>query len=152
VTGRASRLALGLATLLAVASIATGCQQALVCDVSLFAVRTGQIAPGDALPPDSKLILDAGDFDPTQATIGRTDQGTEVELDVQPGAAERLRTFTAENTGSFMAITLNGSVVSVALIQGEITGGGLALTLPPTAQEEIDAFSTCIPRRALPEP
>jgi hypothetical protein len=149
---RARRVALSLVALLAVASIATGCQQTLTCDVSVFGLGTDPIGPGDVIPADAELILNAGDFDPGQATIGPIDLGTEVQLHLDPGAAQRFREFTAANLGGFIAVTLNGSVVSVPMIQSEIPDGALSITMPPTSTEEIDAFARCIQRRALPEP
>jgi preprotein translocase subunit SecD len=140
-----------LVSLLAVASLGGGCHQALACDVSVFAVGTVQLAPGETLPSDAELLVNAGDFDASLATIGPTDSGTEVRLQLQPGAAERFRQFTAANIGESIAITLNGDVVSTPLIQSEIPDGALSITLPPDQQVASDAFARCITRRALPE-
>ena len=143
--------ALALAALMALASLGAGCHQALACDVSVFAVGTAQLAPGDALPADAELILNAGDFDPSLATIGPTDAGTEVRLQLQPAATDRFRQFTAANVGESIAITLNGDVVSTPQIQSEIPDGALSVTLPPDQQVASDAFARCITRRALPQ-
>jgi hypothetical protein len=140
-----------LAALMAVASIGAGCHQALACDVSVFSVGTALLAPGDALPPDAELLLDPGDFDPSLASIGPTDSGTEVRLQLQPAASERFRQFTAANVGQSIAVSLNGDVVSTPLIQSEIPDGALTLTLPPDQRVASDAFARCITRRALPE-
>jgi preprotein translocase subunit SecD len=139
-----------LAALMAVASIGAGCHQALACDVSVFSVGTAQLAPGEALPSDAELLLNAGDFDTSLATIGPTDSGIEVRLHLQPSATERFREFTAANIGESIAISLNGDVVSTPQIQAEIPDGALSLTLPPDQQVASDAFARCITRRALP--
>ena len=140
-----------MAALLSIGSILTGCQRALVCDISVFAIETTDIAPGGALPPDAELILNTGDFDASQATIGPTDQGVEVRLQLQPQAVQRFRDYTAANLGGSMAVTLNGSVVSVPMIQSEISDGAISLSLA-AGDAESDAFASCIQRRALPEP
>jgi preprotein translocase subunit SecD len=136
---------------MAVASIGAGCHQALACDVSVFSVGTAQLAPGDTLPSDAELLLNASDFDPSLATIGPTDSGTEVRLQLQPAATERFRQFTKANVGESIAISLNGDVVSTPQIQGEIPDGAMSLTLPPDRQVASDAFARCITRRTLPE-
>jgi preprotein translocase subunit SecD len=147
-----SRVGIGLAAVVVMAAVGAGCQQTLVCDVSVLSVRTGQIAPGDALPPGSELIVTAGDFDSRQATIAPVASGAEVQLHLVPGVVQRFREYTSANVGGFMAITLNGSLVAVPQIQGEIPDGAISITLPDTEQEAIDAFATCIRGRALPEP
>jgi hypothetical protein len=151
-TRSGTHLAVDLTALVVVLSMTAGCQQALVCDVSIFSLGETPIVAGDALPADAQLLVNAGEFDVTQATIGPTELGTQVNLQLKPEAAERFRQFTGANPGMYLAVTLNGAVVSTPVIQGEISGGGLSIDLPPTAKEEIDAFSKCIGRRALPEP
>ena len=117
--------ALLLAALLAVASIGAGCHQALACDVSVFSVGTALLAPGDALPADAELLLNAGDFDTSLATIGPSELGTEVQLQLQPAATERFRQFTAAHVGESIAISLNGDVVATPMIQSEIPDGAM---------------------------
>jgi hypothetical protein len=151
-TRTGAHLVVGLAALIAILSTTVGCQQTLVCDVSIFSLGETQLEAGDALPPDAQLLANAGEFDVTQATIGPTDLGTQVNLQLKPEAAERFQQFTVANPGTTLAVTLNGTVVSTPIIQGEIAGGALSITLPPTSKQEIDAFSRCIGRRALPEP
>ncbi len=146
-----SRDALAMAALLAASTIATGCQQALACDVTVFSVGSALLAPGDALPPNAELILKPDDFDTSQATLVPTDLGTEVQLQLQPAAADRFRQFTAANLGESIAISLNGSVVTAPMIQGEIPDGALSLTLEPGSPAK-DAFARCIDSRALPQP
>ena len=150
-TPAAARVGLALAAILSIGSVLTGCQRALVCDISVFAVTTTDIAPSGALPPDAEMILDSGDFDASQATIGPTDQGVEVRLQLQPEPAERFRAYTADNLGGSMAVTLNDSVVSTPMIQSEIPDGAISLSLA-AGDAESDAFASCIQRRALPEP
>jgi preprotein translocase subunit SecD len=136
---------------MAVTSIGAGCHQALACDVSVFSVGTARLAPGEALPSDAELLLNAGDFDTSLATIGPTDSGTEVRLQLKPAATERFRQFTAANIGGSIAISLNGDVVSTPQVQGEIPDGALTLTLPADQRVASDAFARCITRRALPQ-
>ena len=138
--------------LLAMLSTTAGCQQALVCDVSIFSLGEDPISAGDPLPARARLLANAGEFDATQASIGPTDLGTEVTLQLEPDAAERFQQFTRANPGTHTAVTLNGVVVSTPIIQGEISDGALSITLPPTAKDEVDTFGKCIGRRALPEP
>ena len=151
-TPASSRFGLGLAALAVVTAVGAGCQQAPVCEVSIVSVRTGQIAPGDAVPPGSELIIAASSFDSRQTTIEAVDSGAEVQLHILPGVVQRFREYTSANVGGFMAITLNDRLVAVPQIQGEIPDGAISITLPDTEQEAIDAFSTCIRGRALSEP
>ena len=144
------RQVLGMAALVAASSMATGCQQALVCDVSVFSVGSVLLAPGDGLPPNAERILDADDFDTTRATLGTTDLGTEVQLQLHPAAADRFRQFTAANLGESIAISLNGAVVTAPIIEGEIPDGALSVTLEPGSTAN-DAFARCITGRALPQ-
>lgn len=147
-----SRTGVGLAALVVVAAVGAGCQQARVCEVSVVSVRTGQIAPGDALPPGSELIIAASSFDSRQTTIETVDAGAEVQLHLLPGVVERFREYTSANVGGFMAITLNDRLVAVPQIQGEIPDGAISITLPDSEQEAIDAFTSCIAAGALREP
>lgn len=140
-----------MAALVAASSIATGCQQALVCDVSVFSVGSALLGPGDGLPPNAELILKTDDFDTTRATLGTTDLGTEVQLQLHPAAADRFRQFTAANLGESIAISLNGSVVTAPMIQAEIPDGALSLRLE-SGSPANDAFARCITGRALPQP
>ncbi len=116
--------------------------------MAVFSIGTDPIGPGDAIPADAELILNAGDFDASHATIGPTDQGTEVRLQLQPDAAQRFRDFTSRNLGGFIAISLNGSVVSVPVIQGEIPDGLISLTSPSNSTGGRRLLEVHQPQRA----
>jgi hypothetical protein len=141
-----------LTALVAILSTTAGCQQALVCDVSIFSIGEDPIIAGDPLPAGALLLVNAGEFDSTQASIGPTELGTEVKLQLKPDAAERFRQFTAANLGTYLAVTLNGVVMTVPVLQGEVAGGALSLTFSPTDRDGIDAFTNCIGGRTLGEP
>jgi preprotein translocase subunit SecD len=152
VTRSGAHAAVALTALMAIVLTTAGCQQALVCDVSIFSLGEDPIAAGDALPAGAQLLANAGEFDAAQASIGPTELGTEIKLQLKPDAAERLRQFTGANLGTYLAVTLNGVVMAVPVIQDEVGGGALSITLPSTDRDGIDAFGKCIGRRALPEP
>ena len=62
--------------------------------------------------------------------------GWRVVIDLGPAGAERFRAFTASHVKRRLAILVDGVVESAPLIQSEIGGGHLSITLGRGAPEE----------------
>jgi preprotein translocase subunit SecD len=67
-----------------------------------------------------------------------------LQLSLRPEAADRIADHTRENAGSYLAVALNGEVVSAPLIMSTIEGG--VIQLEGTDPTEFAAFAPCFGR------
>jgi hypothetical protein len=102
----------------------------LLCDVSIVALPADTtLKPGDPLPDRSLVLAGPDDFDRTAIEIvPDANGGRAVELELKGDAIARVGAHTAGHVGEFMAIAINGTVVTIPMIQSPIADGKLQIT------------------------
>ncbi len=68
-----------------------------------------------------------------------------VNLTLQGDAIARVAAHTAGHTGEFLAIAINGTVVSVPMIQGPLLDGQLQVTGGNENDDLAERFAGCVP-------
>jgi preprotein translocase subunit SecD len=77
--------------------------------------------------PGGKPQFTGADLDPSQIGVG-TDPNTgqpEINFEMKGGAIAKFASFTQNNIGSYLTVTLDGKVISSPVIQNAITGPGV---------------------------
>jgi preprotein translocase subunit SecD len=94
------------------------------------------LQPGDALPPGLEPLLRAGDIDPAGVALDPGSGGSSagVTLRFTPAGGVALAAWSADHVGDFLAIVVDGRVVSVPLIMAPLTDG--TMTIAPAASDE----------------
>lgn len=117
------------------------------CGLSIVALPPGMsIADDAALPPGSMLIATPDDFDTTATTIGDHPTGViAVTLHLRGPAVDEFAAHTEAHVGDFIAILLNGDVMTVPMVAEpiadgtiEVSGGALE------GQRFADRFAVCV--------
>lgn len=137
-----------LAALLAAGLLGAGCTlPAAPCDLVIAGVAD---APVGRLPPDAEILATAVDIDPTSWRASDPGVGGgAVELRLGQEAADRLAAYTAANVGGFLALALDGAVVSTPLINGPIEDGGITIT-GGADTDIVEALRPCLPIEIRP--
>ncbi len=135
---------------IAVGGMLVGCSSVtppLPCDVTIFALPANStMAPGDPLPPGSRVLAAPDDFDRTAFTMGRDSMDhPAVNLELRGDAIGRVGAHSAGHLGEFLAIAINGSVVAVPIIQAPIPDGKLQVTSgAPDGDQLTTRFAGCV--------
>ena len=112
------------------AALIIGCGSVVRPDCQVVMWDAGEAPPEEGAPiPDEvePLIMPADvDWSSSQFGRGATGQPT-VTLALGPGGATRMAEFTRSSIGSYVAIALNGRVVTVPLVTGAIEGGAVQI-------------------------
>jgi preprotein translocase subunit SecD len=117
-----------------------------VCDVSIVALPADTtLKPGDPLPDRSLVLAGPDDFDRTAMEIA-PDANNEValNLELRGDAIARVGAHTAGHLGEFMAIAINGTVVAIPMIQGQILDGKLQITGGQGGADLAQRFAGCV--------
>jgi len=117
------------------------------CGLSIVALPPGMaIAEGEALPPGSRLIATPDDFDTTATTIGDHPTGViAVTVHLRGPAVAEFAAHTAAHVGDFIAILLNGDVMTVPMIAEPIADGRIELSGGALdGQRFADRFAVCV--------
>jgi hypothetical protein len=133
---------------------------AAIVDAALRRVGLVQFVPwpansqppevGDPVPPTYPPLFD------DQAGVGSAevaaDSSDPAALDITLHAVgrEAIETYTAEQVGSFLPITLDGFVLAVPTIQSPITDGMIRLTFPDTPPIPLESLAAMITSGPLP--
>ena len=117
------------------------------CDIAIAATDDPDI---EQLPADALILATAADVDPAGWAVTEDGNGAPaVDLRLKPEAAARFAEHTAANIGGFLAIAVNGVVVSAPMINGPIEGG--AVTISGGLDDDIvEAFGPCLPIEIRP--
>ena len=123
------------AVLVAIASVwvLMGCSavpRPLLCEVTIVALPADTtLKPGDPLPDGSLAIAGPDDFDRTAIEIAPdSNNQPALNLELKGDAIARVGAHTAGHLGEFMAIAINGTIVAIPMIQGQIPDGKLQIT------------------------
>jgi hypothetical protein len=118
----------------------------LPCDVAIVALPAdSMLVPGDPLPPGSQVLAAPDDFDRTAITFGRDSMDyPAVNLELRGDAIGRVGAYTAGHMGEFLAISVNGSVVAVPMIQGPLLDGKLQVTGSQDGNDLTNRFAGCV--------
>ncbi len=143
-----SRLGTVLLAIAMTTGLVAGCGIVpLPCDISIAALGAEpRVLAGDPLPDDLAVIAGSGDFDPGETSIVVDEQGSSIQLRLRGDATARLAAHTAGHTGEFLAIAINGTVVSVPMIMASIPDGDLQIVLTDADVPEVSKqLAGCIP-------
>jgi hypothetical protein len=102
----------------------------LLCDVSIVALPADTtLKAGDPLPDRSLVLAAPGDFDRTATEIvPDANNQLILNLELRGDAIARVGAHTAGHLGEFLAIAINGTVVTIPMIQSPIADGKLQIT------------------------
>jgi hypothetical protein len=142
---RRRSLTFALALLLA-GLLGTACGAVpLPCDIAIAALPPGSaVEVGDPLPENVVLLARPADFDRGATSIRADTTGeTAVELTLRGAAIAGLGGHTAGHIGESMAIAINGTVVAVPVIQGQIPDGKLQITGALGGEDLGQRFAGC---------
>jgi len=119
----------------------------LPCDISIVALPPDSaLTAGEALPANLPVIAGPDDFDPTGTSIiADVNGGAAVNLELQGPAIARVAAHTAGHIGEFMAIAINGTVISVPMIESTLPDGKMQITsggLP--GADFAEQFAGCV--------
>jgi preprotein translocase subunit SecD len=117
------------------------------CDLTIVALPADStVEPGDPLPVAPLVLAGPNDFDRTTIAIVTDDLGNPaVNMALQGDAIARVAAHTAGHTGEFMAVAINGTVVSVPIIQGPLLDGTLQITGAGANDDLGQRFEGCVP-------
>lgn len=117
------------------------------CDLTIVALPADStMEPGDPLPAAPLVLAGPTDFDRTTIAIVTDDLGNPaVNMTLRGDAIARVAAHTAGHPGEFMAIAINGTVVSVPMIQGPLLDGQLQITAAAGDNDLAQRFAGCVP-------
>jgi len=132
------------ALVLAAAAALGGCGAAPgACEVAILAAGQTALEQGATIPPGLDQIAGPEDIDWAASSLEPGNPPV-LQLSLKPEAAGRIADHTRENAGSFLAVAMNGQVVSAPMIMTAIEGG--VIQLEGTEPTEFAAFAPCIGR------
>jgi preprotein translocase subunit SecD len=144
------RVAVALLTIAGVWSL-VGCSSMAIpapCDLTIIALPADStVAPGDPLPAAAVVLAAPSDFDRTaiEFVVMEGADSPAVNLALQGNAIARVAAHTAAHSGEFMAIAVNGTVVSVPIIQGPLLDGTIQITGGMENEDVAQRFAGCVP-------
>jgi preprotein translocase subunit SecD len=108
----------------------------------MFGLPHGQqMTETDPLPPGSQLLAGAREFDPSSTVLGTDEDGrVNLTLQLREDAGSRFALYTATHIGDFVAILINGDVISVPMIAASIDDGEITLRSGSFSGSIDDAF------------
>ena len=128
---------------------ATGCSSVtlpLPCDLRIVALPADStLEAGGPLPADAQVLAGPDDFDPTATAIVADAIGKPaVNVELRGDAIARVRAYTTDHVGEYMAIAINGVVVAVPVIQAPIPDGSIQITAGIDEGDELASrFAGC---------
>ena len=137
-----SRLLAALALVAAALIGACGAAPGL-CEAVIWGAGQTALEEGATIPPGMEQLVGPQDIDWTASSL-KPGNPPVLQLSLRPAAAERIADHTREHAGSFLAVALNGQVVSAPMIMSTIEGG--VIQLEGTAPTEFAAFAPCFGR------
>lgn len=133
-----------LALVLFAATLIGGCGAAPgSCETVILGAGQTALEEGATIPPGLEQLVGPGDIDWTASSL-QPGNPPVLQLSLRPEGAERIAEYTREHAGSFLAVALNGQVVSAPMIMSAIEGG--VIQLEGTEPTEFAAFAPCFGR------
>lgn len=105
------------------------------------------------LAEDVVPIVSPDDLDPSGWAIVEDDVdlgAPRVSMRLRPEAAERFAAFTRANIGGFVAVAIDGQVISVPQIMSPIEDGEIVLSPGQDEAAFLESFRPCLPIDLLP--
>ena len=127
----------------------SACVPSVACDLTIFPADGPDL---DEIPAGAPAIVTAADIDPLGWRVIPDDGsglGDQVGFRLRPEATERFAAFTRDNVGEYLAITVEGRVVSVPRIEGPLDDGDIVIA-GPRGGGWIEGFRSCLPVELLP--
>jgi preprotein translocase subunit SecD len=91
-------------------------------------INTGAtyVAPGTTVQEGQYPVeFTGGDLDPNSIAVSFNQANQpQIDFEMQGAAKSRFATYTGQNIGQYLTITLDGTVIESAIIQSQITGAG----------------------------
>ena len=110
------------ALVLIAATLAGGCGAAAgACQTVILGAGLTVLEEGATIPPGLDQLVGPQDIDWTASSLEPGNPPV-LQLSLRPEAAERIADHTRENAGTFLAVALNGQVVSAPMIASTIEG------------------------------
>jgi preprotein translocase subunit SecD len=119
----------------------------LLCEVTIVALPADiTLQPGDPLPERSVILAGPDDFDRAAIEIAPdSNNQPALNLELRGDAIARVGAHTAGHPGEFMAIAINGTVVAIPMIQGQIPDGKLQITGAGQGDRDlVQQFAGCV--------
>ena len=117
------------------------------CNLVIAAVDEPDV---QQIPADAEILVTAADVDPTGWAVSEDGNGSPaVDLRFKPEAAQRSAKHTAANVGGYLAIAIDGTVVSVPVINGPIEDGAVSIN-GSIDTDIVEAFAPCLPIEIRP--
>jgi preprotein translocase subunit SecD len=113
------------------------------CEAVIWGAGQTALEQGATIPPGLEQLVGPEDIDWSASSL-KPGNPPVLQLSLRPEAAERIADHTRENAGSFLAVALNGQVVSAPMIMSGIEGG--VIQLEGTQPIEFAAFAPCFGR------
>ena len=113
------------------------------CEAVIWGAGQTALEEGATIPPGMEQLVGPQDIDWTASSL-KPGNPPVLQLSLRPAAAERIADHTREHAGSFLAVALNGQVVSAPMIMSAIEGG--VIQLEGTEPTEFAAFAPCFGR------
>lgn len=133
-----SRLAIVLLAIAMTAGLVAGCGIVpLPCDLSIAALAGPDVVAGDPMPDDVLVIAGPGDFEPGGTSVIVDEEGSSIQLRLRGDAVARFAAHTAGHTNEYLAITVNGTVISVPVILASIPDGAIRIALNDAEVPEV---------------
>ena len=146
----APRAGLALVAVLLLVGVAGACIPSASCTLVIFPTDDPSLLE---VPEDVAPIISPEDLDPAGWAVlpdDGTGNGDAVSFRLRPAAAERFAAFTRAEVGGFMAVAIDGRVVSVPEIAAPIEGGDVILT-GAGGDGFVEQFRPCLPAELLPD-
>jgi hypothetical protein len=116
------------------------------CEFSIVALPSRIFTTEDEpLPPGSRVIVRPDDFDVSATSVeDGSDGDPQVTLHLRGAAIDAFARHTADHTGDLIAILLNGDVLTVPMIQEQITDGEIRLSVGGLGSDRFsDRVAAC---------
>lgn len=143
-----SQLAIVLMAVATSTGLVAGCGIVpLPCEISVAALGPDpSVVAGEPMPDDLVVIAGSGDIDLAESSVTvEGPEGSSIQLQLRGDAIARFAAHTAGHTGEYLAIALNGSVVSVPIIMAAIPDGDVQIALTDAEAPGLSKqFAGCV--------
>jgi hypothetical protein len=113
------------------------------CEAVIWGAGQTALDEGATIPPGLEQLVGPQDIDWTASSLEPGNPPV-LQLSLRPEAAERIADHTRKHAESYLAVALNGQVVSAPMIMSTIEGG--VIQLEGTEPTEFAAFAPCFGR------
>jgi preprotein translocase subunit SecD len=120
--------------------------------VFTFTRPDGRQVTADVVIAGSRRVVTSGDFEPDALVISRPGEPTVVSVRLKPKARAAFEEFTRKHIGSYIAMVLDGRMLSCPLIKAAVPGKGVIFSDfdEPGGQERAKQLAVMINSGPLP--